>query len=239
MKPVRTSAERPMEHRHYAGILQEHDHEPVRGLPESLPAGEHILWQGSPEAGAMTREVFHLRKLALYFLLLLAVRLNFVLEETQTALEIIKAMAPLTVMSVFALLCLWGVAWLSARHTLYTLTNRRLVMRIGIVLTVTFNIPFKRIAAADFKAGADGHGDVSVTLTEDNRIAWLQLWPHCRAWHLKQPQPTLRCIADAEKLGRLLSQAWSEERGLSATPNAAASSTALPITGQGSRMAVQ
>mgnify|MGYP003333645728 CR=1 FL=1 len=98
---------------------------------------------------------------------------------------------------------------------------------------------FKRIAAADFKAGADGHGDVSVTLTEDNRIAWLQLWPHCRAWHLKQPQPTLRCIADAEKLGRLLSQAWSEERGLSATPNAAASSTALPITGQGSRMAVQ
>jgi hypothetical protein len=33
-----------------------HDHddfqtEPVRGLPENLPEGEHILWQGHPTGG--------------------------------------------------------------------------------------------------------------------------------------------------------------------------------------------
>ena len=40
------------------------------------------------------------------------------------------------------------MAWLSARNTVYTITDRRVVMRIGIVLTLTFNLPFKRIAAA-------------------------------------------------------------------------------------------
>ena len=53
-------------HRH------EHEFEPQHGLPERLPANEHILWQGSPDVGAMARRVFHLRKVAFYFALLLA-----------------------------------------------------------------------------------------------------------------------------------------------------------------------
>ena len=36
-------------------------------------------------------------------------------------------------------------AWLSARTTMYTLTNKRVVMRIGIVLTVSFNLPLRAI----------------------------------------------------------------------------------------------
>ena len=28
----------------------EHDYEPVRGLPGPLPAGEQLIWQGSPGA---------------------------------------------------------------------------------------------------------------------------------------------------------------------------------------------
>ena len=30
--------------------------EPVRGLPEALPEGEHILWQGSPVPGRLARD---------------------------------------------------------------------------------------------------------------------------------------------------------------------------------------
>ncbi len=48
------------------------------------------------------------------------------------------------------------MAWLSARSTVYTLTDRRMVMRMGIVLTVTFNLPFKRIAAADMAPAPRG-----------------------------------------------------------------------------------
>ena len=40
--------------------------------------------------------------------------------------------------------------------TAYTLTNRRVVMRIGIVLTLSFNLPLKRIAAAEMAPAPRG-----------------------------------------------------------------------------------
>ena len=43
----------------------EHELEPQYGLPERLPATEKILWQGSPDARALARSAFHIRKLAL------------------------------------------------------------------------------------------------------------------------------------------------------------------------------
>ena len=52
--------------------LNEYETEPVRGLPERLPAGETILWQGAPRWGALARRAFHVRKIALYFAILLA-----------------------------------------------------------------------------------------------------------------------------------------------------------------------
>jgi hypothetical protein len=57
-------------------------------------------------------------------------------------------------------------------------------MRIGIVLTVTFNLPLKRIQAAGLQPVADGTGDLPLTLGPRDRIAWLHLWPHVRPWKL-------------------------------------------------------
>jgi hypothetical protein len=31
--------------------------EPIRGLPEQLPEGEHILWQGAPDPRVLAREI--------------------------------------------------------------------------------------------------------------------------------------------------------------------------------------
>ena len=50
----------------------EHELEPQFGLPEPLPQGERILWQGSPDFAALARSAFHVRMLAVYFLVLLA-----------------------------------------------------------------------------------------------------------------------------------------------------------------------
>jgi len=212
------------------GLLQEHDHEPVPGLPEELPPGEHILWQGSPRWQALAVEAFHLRKLGVYFALLLVLRLGVVLEDHPTALELAKAMGPFLVLAVSALVGLWAVAWLSARHTLYTLTNRRVVMRIGIVLTVTFNIPYSRIVAAHLRARQPQHGDVAIEIDARNRIPWLQLWPHARAWRLRQPQPVMRGIPDAASVATMLTQAWSEDRGQSARAAPAAQETRSTLT---------
>ncbi len=217
MKP-QTTPSPPVElpHRHSAGLLQEHDEEPVPGLPEELPTGERILWQGAPAWRVLAIEAFHLRKLVLYFALIGLLRLVFVLEEQTDGMDVVKSMAPYLVLALSGLFIVWSLAWLSARHTLYTVTNRRVVMRIGIVLTVTFNIPFSRMAGAHLRSGPEGQGDVALDIERGTRIPYLQLWPHARAWHLRQPQPTLRAIPDAAQLADLLTAAWAQSRGIPA-----------------------
>ncbi len=220
MKPVRSAPE-PLRqsHSHSAGLLQEHDEEPVAGLPEELPRGERILWQGAPQWRALAREAFHLRKLVLYFGLIGVLRLVFLLEDGLGGLELAKGMAPFLVLAISGLLIVWALAWLSARHTLYTLTNRRVVMRVGIVLTVTFNIPYSRVTGANLRQTESGHGDVSLEIESASRIPYLQLWPHARAWQVRYPQPTLRSIRDAQQVAALLTEAWSQACGLRALPS--------------------
>ena len=51
-----------------------YEFEPQFGLPERLPQTERILWQGSPDVGALAQSAFHLRKFMLYFALLMVAR---------------------------------------------------------------------------------------------------------------------------------------------------------------------
>jgi hypothetical protein len=53
-------------------------------------------------------------------------------------------------------------------------------------------------------------GDIALSLYPTDRIAWLHLWPHARAWRLTQPEPALRCIKDADAVGKILLKAWSQ-----------------------------
>jgi hypothetical protein len=126
-----------------------------------------------------------------------------------------------------ALGLLAGTAWMSARSTLYTLTNKRVVMRIGIVLTLTFNLPFKRIAGAALKPYAGGQGDIALALYPEDRIGWAHLWPHQRAWHVTHPQPTLRCLPAGAQVGEQLLQLWRAERAGEHLPSRDAAPTPL------------
>lgn len=214
MKPVRSSpASAGLQHGHSAGLLQEHEYEPVPGLPEELPEGERILWQGAPDWRVLVVEAFHIRKLAAYFALIGALRFYFLLQDELAAVELAKGMAPFAVLAASGLFIVASLAWLSARHTLYTLTNRRVVMRIGIVLTVTFNIPFRRLVGAQLRKGPASGGDIALEIEAASRIPYLQLWPHARAWHLQHPQPVLRAIPDAPRVAERLTQAWADHRG--------------------------
>ena len=58
-----------MSHEHF-------DFEPVRGLPALLPAGEKLLWQGSPDWRSLAVRAYHVRKIAIYFLLLVLWRIG-------------------------------------------------------------------------------------------------------------------------------------------------------------------
>ena len=96
--------------------------------------------------------------------------------------------------------------------------DQRVVMRIGIVLTLTFNLPFKRIETAGLQLTATGFGDMPLVLSGGDRIGWLNLWPHVRPWHIAKPQPMLRCIPDALALATRLQRAWTQASGQGSAP---------------------
>ncbi len=194
-------------------LPREHEYEPQFGLPESLPAQEKLLWQGSPCWKALAREAFHLRKLTLYFALIIALKLGLVLSQGGGMAEVLRSLSWTVPLAGLGLGLVAVIAWLSARGAVYTITDRRVVMRIGIVLTVTFNLPHKHIQAAGLHLAADGTADLPLTLGPRDHIAWLHLWPHVRPWKLSHPQPMLRSVADGQQVARILAQAWSAATG--------------------------
>lgn len=188
----------------------EHEWEAAPGLPSALPPGERVVWQGAPDWKRLAIHAFHVRKVALYFALMLAIQvINLTAPEGPVDWKPLVVAGSLYALALGLLL---GTAWMSARSSLYTLTNKRVVMRIGIVLTLTFNLPFKRIAGASLKAQGAGTGDIALALHPEDRIGWAHLWPHQRAWHVTQPQPTLRCVPHSAQVGEQLLALWRAER---------------------------
>ncbi len=179
--------------------------EPIKGLPEMPPEGERVLWQGAPNWWALAVEALALKWVAAYFVLLAVWR------GVAATLDVgvgrgVEAVIVLLVMGALACGLLMLVAWVQARATVYTVTNRRIAMRIGAALTVTLNLPYRWIGSADLKLQRRGTGTIALDLMGTTRFSYLICWPHVRAWHMKKTQPSLRCIPDAEKVARLISE---------------------------------
>ena len=208
-------------HRHSPGLAHEHEFEAAPGLPEALPADEVLLWQGRPHWPTLAREAFHLRAIALYFGALLAWRIAELAAAGTPPLPLLAQMAGPLLLAATGLGTVALLAWLSARTTCYTLTSRRVVMRVGIVLTVTFNVPHRCIAGAALRRGRAGRGSIALQLSGTDRIAWLQLWPHVRPWQLRRAQPMLRALPQVDEVAELLVAA-----ALPATPGSAAALSA-------------
>lgn len=183
--------------------------EAVPGLPEELPRGETILWQGAPDWRLVARNTFHLRLLAAYFLVLLGLR---------AVLAIWSGAAIWVVMQSVMIMALPGLlvggvftmgAWLIASTTMYTVTSKRLVMRFGLALPLCINLPFAHIQAAAVRCFADGFGDIPLTVDSSHRFSYVVMWPHARPWQWRRPQPMLRGIAEARAVAELIANAAS------------------------------
>jgi hypothetical protein len=183
--------------------------EPVVGLPRNLPPGEHIVWQGRPDWRAMARTTFKTRWVALYFVTFFLAHLGLSLRDHQSLQRVWMGLG----LAVACLAILYFLAWLNAGAAMYTITSKRVVMRVGVALPLTWNLPFKRLAAADLKVRKEGDGDIVLHLVAPDRIAWLQLWPHAQPGKLTKARPALRSIAQPTHVAKLLAEAmrsWAE-----------------------------
>lgn len=194
----------------------EYEFEPQFGLPERLPSDEFIVWQGSPDIGALAASAFHVKKLVIYFILLIVACAWPALEAQAGAMSVLQAIKWIAPLSLLGLASVWLVAYMTSRATVYTLTNKRVVMRLGIVLTVTFNLPLKQIASSDVRLLESGFGDITLALQGSDRIAWVHLWPSVRPWRISKPEPTLRAISDVQEVAVKLRDAWTQATGMAA-----------------------
>jgi hypothetical protein len=187
------------------------DFEPVRGLPQLLPRGERMLWQGAPRWQDLAVHAFHARKVIWYFAALAVAQAAFGYAGGETLAHAVRPFQWLVPMGLVAAALLTCIAILSARTTVYTITSKRLVMRVGMALPVTINLPFSQIDGASLRLFANGSGDIPLKVNAKERVAYLLLWPHARPFHFAHPQPCLRCIADADNVAGLLASALAGE----------------------------
>jgi hypothetical protein len=187
--------------------MREHGYELVPGLPERLPEGETILWQGRPAWFPFARRAFWLRGLAIYFGLLLAWQVVTGVQEGLGLGGIVVGAAPLMLTAFCCLLGLGFIGWLSARMSIYTVTDRRVVMQVGIALPTTINLPFAVIESMGVRQHRDGTEDILLTIARPHRVSLIALWPHCRPFRLARPEPLLRGLRQQEGVARILARA--------------------------------
>lgn len=180
--------------------------EPIRGLPEKLPEDEHILWQGSPDPGRLAREALGIRWIAGYFALLVFWRVGVSAAEYPLTIALAHGI-PLALAGLIACGLIYGLAVIQARSAVYTLTNKRVAMRIGAALTMTLNLPYTWIGNATVDVKPSGHGTIAFELIGEDRLSYMMTWPHIRPWKMARTQPALRCIPDAAKVAQLFAEA--------------------------------
>jgi len=192
----------------------EHEFEAEFGLPEKLPKNERILWQGSPDTKTILSKVFHIKLLGIYFGLLLAYRLVTGLSDGEPVTAILYSALTILALSGLGLGLIGLIGYLIASTAVYTITNKRVVMRIGIVLNMTFNFPLKMIESADCGFTKEGAGDIYLKLSKGTKIAIFHLWPHARPSKWAAPQPTLRGIKNCPEVAQILVDAWAIENNV-------------------------
>ena len=171
----------------------------ANGDPMGTPqAEEKVLWKGRPDLAVLARTAFHTRTVGLYFAALVVI--SVALGNMGTALVC-------AVLGVLAVAILYGLAWLSARTTLYILTDARLIMRIGMALETRVNLPLKHVKSANLRARGKTHGDIALLLAGERLLGYALLWPHARPWRFAQPEPMLRAVPEAEKVASILAEA--------------------------------
>lgn len=178
----------------------------IRGVPEPLPVGEHVLWEGAPQARALARHLLFLRPLTAYF----AVMITWWALANRAEVGSSTFWTTLALQLVLTGFVLGGVVMLSrwiARTTNYAITDRRVVFRLGIIFPLTINVPLRYVQSAQVRAFKDRTGQIAMQLPATERLAWIMLFPHTRPWRFKNPEPMFRALSDPTKVGEILREA--------------------------------
>ena len=81
----------------------EHEFEAALGLPEDLPVNEFIVWQGRPEWRQLAIEAFHVRKIAMYFAIMVLWQWVSLMESNTAGMDMLKQLGTSIGLALLAL----------------------------------------------------------------------------------------------------------------------------------------
>ena len=180
------------------------------GLPQALPEGERVLWQGKPNTLTLAIHAFHIRFIALWFGGMAVFKL----------FSMARAGAPGTDMAVYfaQMLAIFGVAmgivvllaWLMARAAMFTVTTNRVVIRSGAALRKYVNLPFAAIGSASVMQHGAKAGSIALQIAPPARASYFRLWPFVRPMKISRPEPLLRALPDVDAARAVLVSAMEQ-----------------------------
>jgi hypothetical protein len=169
------------------------------GEVSRLPAGERVLWSGAPDQRALARFLLRERWLLAFVAFSFSIGAAEALQHTDGTGPRLVGVATLSaIMALIAIVSVRVLAWQIARSSKYVITDRRLYFNIGIVMRADANVPFSSVEDVDLRRRSDGSADLIITLTGEQEIPWLLLFPHMVWRGGKRGRPTFRSLRDAD-----------------------------------------
>ncbi|MEM9233975.1 MAG: photosynthetic complex putative assembly protein PuhB [Pseudomonadota bacterium] len=180
--------------------------EPQRGLPAPLPADETLIWQGRPKAMALAVHALHIRFIAAYFLIVALFRTGLAARGGGDTGDLISLLGTTMLFGGLAVAAMIGISWLMARKAVFTLTDKRVVIRHGIAIPKYINLPFERITGLSLRAYRGGFGDIALATGQKASVPYFHLWPFARPMRFTKTVPLLRALPDAGNVAALLAE---------------------------------
>ncbi|MEL6360518.1 MAG: photosynthetic complex putative assembly protein PuhB [Pseudomonadota bacterium] len=186
--------------------------EPIKGLPAMPPKGERVIWQGKPDPRQFVLDVVHPRAIAGYIIAFSIVRLALSMPQSGFGVGLAADFLLQLMITLCAAFIVCGlIAYAMARASIYTITNKRIVLRFGAALRKYTNVPFSKISAVDLRETPSGMGTISFSINDKKALGLLKLWPHVRMRRKNGAEPVFRQIPDARTVAFLLADTMKQE----------------------------
>ena len=181
--------------------------ETIRGLPQPLPRGESVLWQGSPNWLTFAVHALHVRFVLAWFALMTVWRVAASMASGAPVSEQVGLAMNAAILCAVALAILFALSWAIARSAIFTITEKRVVMRFGVAIRKYVNLPLSKVVSADVRSLGGTKGDIALTVKGPGKVGYIYLWPFVRPMKLAPCYPLLRSLPDATTAARILSEA--------------------------------
>ncbi len=202
------------------------------GEVSRLPAGERVLWSGSPDQRSLARYFLRERWVLGFAACSFALGAAEAMQHTTETIPRLVGVTTLSlIMVVVAVVSIRLFAWRIARTSKYVITNRRVYFNIGIVLRADANIPYSSVEGVDLLRRSDGSADLMVSLTEAQEIPWLLLFPHMTWRGSRRGRPTFRALRDPQQAADAVVGALRAYAPSAVTDDASATMVASPGRG--------